>query len=86
MERLAGFYDKEALYPPGIVNIASICYSSSLFQCLLNHRVFQEVIAEIVKEHTSSSCPCRRGNIIMTTCLCLTGSYELQISHVFCRG
>ena len=32
-----GFYIQEISFPPGIANIASNCYASSVLQCLFSH-------------------------------------------------
>ena len=44
-------YNFEALFSPGMINIANNCYASNVFLYLLNHPVIQSILGEIIEEH-----------------------------------
>ena len=52
-----------ALQPPGILNTANNCYSSSVLQCLLNHPIFFELFQLSKGRDNCETCQ-KSGNLL----------------------
>ena len=52
----AGLYYSEAMLPPGLTNIANICYANSYIQCLINNPTFLHLTRTIIDNHYNIKC------------------------------
>ena len=52
------------LLPPGIENSGNICFASAVLHCLLNQKLFREVVEDVEQSHLPECRECKQSEIV----------------------